>query len=126
MWRRRWVRVTALVTGVPLLLLVAVGSYYYVTFGRLIDAQLHGERTRVLPRIYARPLELRVGQSMTPTQLVDRLNDLGYAQRATPEKIGEFAVDPDAITISPRPTELKGQTIKVLFHKPTAAAAKGA
>ena len=57
------------------------GVYYYVTLSRLIDARLHGERERVLPRVFARPLELRRGQSMTERQLVDRLNDLGYTLR---------------------------------------------
>ena len=32
------------------------------------------------------------GQSLTDRQLIDRLNDLGYAQRASIEKPGEFAI----------------------------------
>ena len=39
-----------------------------------------------------RPLELRRGQALSERQLVDRLNDLGYAERPRPEKPGEFAV----------------------------------
>ena len=97
---------------------LSVASYYYVRFSRLIDAQLHGERERVLPRIFARPLELRVGQSMTERQLIDRLNDLGYTQRATLEKPGEFAVATSLITILPRSQELKGQQVRVRFPKP--------
>jgi penicillin-binding protein 1B len=98
--------------------MLAVAGYYYVRFARLIDAQLHGERQRVMPRIFARPLELRVGQSMTERQLIDRLNDLGYTQRAAVEKAGEFAVAPSLITIFPRAEELKGQTTRVRFPKP--------
>ncbi len=123
-WRRKWVRVAALAIAIPSLLLVAVAAYYYVTFSRMIDAQLHGERTRVLPRIFARPLELRVGQSMSERQLVDRLNDLGYAQRGVLDNPGEFSIDEDAITISPRRSDLKGQTVKVLFRKAAPAAAR--
>ena len=48
---------------------VGVASYYYVRFARLIDARLHGERERVLPRVFARPLELRRGQSLSDRQL---------------------------------------------------------
>ncbi len=48
----------------------------------MIDARLHGERERTLPRVYARPVELRRGQSLSQQDLVSRLNDLGYAQRA--------------------------------------------
>ncbi len=87
-------------------------------FARLIDGQLHGERARVLPRIFARPLELRVGQAMSQQQLVDRLNDLGYAERDTLEKPGEFAVATNLVTIVPRATELRGEAVRVRFPKP--------
>ena len=42
----------------------------------------------MLPRVFARPLELRRGQSLTDRQLIDRLNDLGYAQRANAREAG--------------------------------------
>ena len=61
-------------------------TYYYVSFSRLIDQRLHGERDRVLPRVFARPLEIRRGQSMSNRQLIDRLNELGYAQRGGPRE----------------------------------------
>src|SRR6185503_13556083 len=80
-WRKRWVRLTAAVLSVPLVLSFFIAGYYYNRFARLIDTRLHGERQTVLPRVFARPLELRRGQSLTDRQLIDRLNDLGYAQR---------------------------------------------
>lgn len=95
-----------------------MAGYYYVTFGRLIDQRLHGERQRVFPRIFARPLELRSGQAITARQLVDRLNDIGYAERSRAEKPGEFVLDADAVIIKPRSDEFKGQTVQVSFQKP--------
>ena len=71
-------------------------GYYYVTFSRLIDQSLHGERDKTFPQVFARPLELYPGQSLTSQQLIDRLNDLGYAQRPKPEKPGEFTVSANA------------------------------
>ena len=59
----------------------ARSTYYYVSFSRLIDARLHGERERTLPRVYARPIALRQGQAIGQQELIVRLNDLGYAQR---------------------------------------------
>ena len=47
----------------------------------------------MFPRVFARPLELRRGQSMTERQLVDRLNELGYAQRGKGGKPGECSDD---------------------------------
>src|SRR4029077_819865 len=88
-----------------------------VSFAHLIDARLHGERDRVLPRVFARPLELRRGQSLTERQLVDRLNDIGYAERARPEKPGEFAIGNGAVAITPRSPDLKGQVVRVIFQR---------
>jgi penicillin-binding protein 1B len=124
LWRKRWVRWTAVAIAVPALALCLVATYYYISFARLIDARLHGERDRVLPRVYARPLELRRGQSMTDRQLIDRLNDLGYAQRARVEKPGEFSVAGGSVSILPRSAALKGKVVRVLFEKPTTAAVK--
>src|SRR4051812_14859413 len=91
--RRRWVRIAATVVSVPLVVLCFAIGYSYVSFARTIDDRLHGERERILPRVFARPLELRRGQALSGRQLIDRLNDLGYAQRDEPAKPGEFAVD---------------------------------
>jgi penicillin-binding protein 1B len=121
-WRRRWVRVLAVVALVPAVAIVAAAVYYYVTFARLIDVQLHGERARVLPRIFARPLELRVGQAMSERQLVDRLNDLGYAERPAADKAGEFALEEYAISIVPRSSSFAGKVVRVTFPKPLQAA----
>ncbi len=117
LWRKRWVRWTAVAIAVPTLALCLVATYYYISFARLIDARLHGERDRVLPRVYARPLELRRGQSMTDRQLIDRLNDLGYAQRARVEKPGEFSVAGGSVSILPRSAALKGKVVRVLFRE---------
>jgi penicillin-binding protein 1B len=117
-WRQRWVRVLAVVVAVPALLLACASVYYYISFSRLIDARLHGERDRVLPRVFARPLELRRGQSMTERQLIDRLNDLGYTQRTGADSAGEFATLTGLITIRPRAPELKGKLVRVIFQKP--------
>ena len=96
----------------------AILSYYYVVFSRQIEARLHGERERVLPRVFARPLELRKGQSLGAAQIIDRLNDLGYAQRARVEKAGEFAVGAGAISVIPRGGNRHGQTVRILFEQP--------
>jgi penicillin-binding protein 1B len=106
--------------AVPAAILCAVGAYYYVVFARQIDARLTGERERVFPRVFARPLELRRGQSLTEVQLIDRLNDLGYTERTEATRAGEFAIDAGAIALRPRPAEFHGRTARVVFVKPAA------
>jgi penicillin-binding protein 1B len=112
------VRYAALAAFLPLVVLSFLAGYSYVTFGQLIDQQLHGERERVFPRIYARPLELRRGQALTNRQLVDRLNDLGYAERAHADAAGEFAVSAGEVSIVPRGQEFRGRPVTVSFQKP--------
>ena len=75
--RRRWIFILALVCGIPAVILSAILGYYYVVFARLVDERLHGERDRVLPRVYARPFELRRGQALTEQQLIEQLTGSG-------------------------------------------------
>src|SRR4029079_3402091 len=123
-WELRWVRLTALALSVPLALIFLATGYYYVSFARILDARLHGERATVVPQVIARPLELRRGQSLTEAQLIDRLNDLGYAQRTMFEKPGEFVVGSGDVTIMPRGAEFKGRSVRVVFQRPAPAPSK--
>ena len=103
----------------------ALTGYYYVTFSRMIDARLHGERDRVLPRVFARPLEIRRGDNVSQKELLDRLNDLGYAQRTQSENPGEFAVDGGLVSVVPRAGSHTGKTIIVSFQRPVPAKRAG-
>jgi penicillin-binding protein 1B len=119
LWDRKWIRVAIYGVGILAVLLSFVAGYYYITFARDIDARLHGARQRVVPRVFARPLELRRGQSLTDRQLVDRLNDLGYTQRPQPSKPGEFTIGDGFVSIAPRSKDLDGQHVRVVFRPPT-------
>jgi penicillin-binding protein 1B len=102
--------------------LCGVASYYYVTFARLIDERLAGERDRTMPRVWARPFELRVGQALTETELIERLNDLGYAQRPRAEGPGEFSVQRSTVSLVARSGKWHGRTVRVGFAAPVAKA----
>jgi hypothetical protein len=81
--RRRRLRLyIGIALALPLVILLSVAGYYYIAFARIIDERLHGERMRTLPRVFARPFEIRRGQWLSSQQLADRLNDLGYSERA--------------------------------------------
>ncbi len=121
--RRRWKRYVFVAVAVPMLVLSGVTAYYYVVFSRMIDARLHGEMERADPRVFARPFELRRGQSLTPTQLIDRLNDLGYSHRDQSAQPGEFTVGRDAVVVIPRDGDHKAQPVRIVF---AARGARGA
>jgi penicillin-binding protein 1B len=125
-WQQGWVRLTALALAIPTIILCFAATYSYVRFAGLIDARLEGARETVFPRVLARPLELRRGQFMSDRQLIDRLNELGYANREYPEKAGEFAIGSGTIAIMPRAPELKGQVVRVVFQKPAVPDGKSA
>src|SRR5262245_5807699 len=99
---KKWKRYALVALAGPLVVLSSVLGYYYVTFSRMIDARMHGEMQRVDPRVFARPFEVYRGQSVTQVQLVDRLNELGYANRARAEQSGEFTIGRDTVVIVPR------------------------
>jgi len=118
--KRRWLRYVIAVFAGPLILLASVLSYYYVTLSQVIERRLHGEVERSWPRIYARPLELRAGQSLTVEGLIERLNDLGYAGRPKVTEAGQFAVGANAIELMIRGGKLEGTAIRVVFGPPGA------
>jgi len=93
-------------------------TYLYVSYGRIIDARLHGERDRAVPRVFARPLTLQTGQSLTQSELIARLNDVGYAQRARVERAGDFAIDRSNIVLLSRGGDQTGKIVTVSFPEP--------
>jgi penicillin-binding protein 1B len=107
-----------IVCAVVSLVVGAALVYYYVSFARIIDTRLHGERERSLPRVYARPLEVRRGETLSAPELIARLNDLGYAQRAAAQAPGEFAIVRNAVLITPRTGDFRGKTIRATFPAP--------
>jgi penicillin-binding protein 1B len=110
-----WKFYVAVGLSVPLLVLCGITGYYYVTFSRMIDARIHGELQRADPRVFARPFELERGQAVTPRQLVDRLNDLGYSHRTRAEQPGEFTEGREALVLIPREGDRTGQMVRVVF-----------
>jgi penicillin-binding protein 1B len=114
---RPWLRLAALTLSVLAGLMLIVGSFYWVRYGRLIDSKLGGEQ-RPVPRIFGRPLTLQAGLSLSPAQLVQRLNDVEYAERPKVDGPGEFVVAGTTVTIGVRPDgQAKPQTVRVDFSR---------
>jgi hypothetical protein len=63
--RRTWLKVLLVVVGVPLVVLLFVTAYFWVSYGRLIDAKLKTEQ-QPIPRIFGRPFEIRAGRRSRP------------------------------------------------------------
>jgi penicillin-binding protein 1B len=119
------VKYGAIAAATIFLVVCAATGYYYVTLSRMIDARLHGERDRVLPRVFGRPLELRRDEGLSEKELIDRLNDLGYTQRTRVQSPGEFAVAGGLVTILPRAGTEAGKVVTASFEKPAPPQRKG-
>jgi penicillin-binding protein 1B len=122
-WRIRipaagWKRALLAVLLIPIVLGMGVLGYYYVQFSRIIEARLHGERDRVIPRVYARPLTLHAGQGLSDIELIARLNDVGYTEKSRVERPGEFALERNAILVVPRGGDHAGKPIRIAFAEP--------
>ena len=102
--RKPWARALVLGLGIPGVILFFTVVYYWVSYGRLIDAKLGGEQ-RPAPRIFGRSFEIRPGRAVTYDQLRHRLNEVGYAEREKAEKPGEFSVASGYVLIAPRTAE---------------------
>lgn len=116
----------AVALAVLFLITCSVAGYYYVRFSNMIDARLHGERDRVLPRVFARPLEFRRGEGLSQKELIDRLNDLGYAQRTQAQSPGEFAASGPLLSVVPRTGSHPGKLLTISFQRPAPARRRGA
>jgi penicillin-binding protein 1B len=115
LWLRRVLLAGGIVGGLSLLTLIVL----WVSYGRMIDARLAGVE-RHAPRVFGRPFSLSSGRGLSPAQFEQRLNDVGYVERAAIDAPGQFSVAPGSITVRTRPDrEGEGRTIKVDFSRGT-------
>lgn len=112
--------------GAAVLVMLGSLTYLYVSYGRIIDARLHGERDRAVPRVFGRPLTLQAGQNITHSELIARLNDVGYAQRSRVEQPGEFAIDRHTVVLISRGGDQAGKPLTVSFPEPPVLQKKSA
>lgn len=73
-----------------LFVLTIVGSGYVVYLDKTVRAQFEGKRWALPARVYARPLELFQGMTLSPGQLAAELAELGYARTASADSPGTY------------------------------------
>lgn len=116
---QRWFRYALASAAGVVAIGLGVTVFLWISYGRLIDRKLSGEQ-RPVPRMFGRPFELTPGQGLSPAQLVQRLNDVGYAERPKAAAPGEFTVSPAAITLVTRPAGAEpSHVFRIDFSKGT-------
>lgn len=102
--RRRWLRWTLLTLGGLSVIGAITLTYLWISYAHLIDARLAVE-SQPIPRIFGQPFDIQTGHPLTQSQLVQRLNDVGYAQRPKAAQPGEFSLSPNSVQLITRPAE---------------------
>lgn len=96
-----------------LLLVMGCGAfgYFYVKYTRLIDARLNGEVFSNASLIFAAPVEVRVGEEISPTVLASHLRRALYGERDGSSQVGYFHLTGDALEVHPGPISyFRGET----------------
>ncbi len=97
-------RVGIAVLGVALVaLLAAIGTatYYWVSYGRMIDRRLTGHIEQTTARIYAAPMRIATGQLLTAAELANHLQRAGYSELNVTGTPGRYTVRENEMEIRP-------------------------
>jgi penicillin-binding protein 1B len=92
------------ISAVALALLLTGGgifTFYWVRYGRMIDAVLAGHINQTAARIFAAPSRIAVGQALSPADLVSRMQLAGYSESQNAVGAGWYAQQGNAVEIHP-------------------------
>jgi len=82
---------------------LAVFTYFYVKYERIVDRRMAGPIFSNAAKIYARPQTISVGDKVGPTEVTGQLRRAGYSQEGSDSQVGHFVVTSHSIHITPGP-----------------------
>ena len=100
------------------LLAASFFTYFYIKYGRMIDARLSGHVLQNTTQIFSAPEHISDGQAWGPEELVMYLQRVGYRPEADENALGEYMVNGNTVDV--RPSKLSyfggGNAISVQFN----------
>jgi len=63
-----------------ILAVAAIGTYYWISFGRMIDLRLSGHIQQTTAKIYAAPMRISTGETLSLAEMADHLQRAGYSE----------------------------------------------
>lgn len=106
-WRRweREVRIGVVSFLLLSLFVFGIFTYYYVHYQRIVDRRMSGQIFAPTAKIYARPVEVDVGDKASVSELEGDLRRAGYSEegKQSDSPMGHFAVTRGSIDIHPGP-----------------------
>ena len=82
-------------------LVAGVTTYYWVSYGRMIDQRLSGHIEQTTARIYAAPMKIFTGEDLTVEGLADHLQRAGYSELDVAGTPGRYILHGNEIEIRP-------------------------
>jgi penicillin-binding protein 1B len=101
-----------------LLFLVAtgIGTYYWISYGRMIDLRLSGHIQQTTARIYAAPVRIYTGEALTVADLADHLQRAGYSELDVSGTPGRYILHGNSIEIHPSSESLFGVKSRLIVE----------
>jgi penicillin-binding protein 1B len=103
--RGKWApRIGLFFFGTALLLLlvgVGIGTYYWISYGRMIDLRLSGHIQQTTARIYAAPMRIYPGETLKVADMANHLQRAGYSELDITGTPGRYILHGNEIEIRP-------------------------
>ncbi len=108
----------ALLGTATVLLLVAagIGTYYWISFGRMIDLRLSGHIQQTTARIYAAPMRIYAGEAMTVQDLANQLQRAGYSELDVSGTPGRYTLHGNEMEIRPSDESYFGEKNRLIVN----------
>lgn len=83
---------------------VALFSYYYVKYDRIIEARFKGPVFANSAKIYSAPSTVSVGEKAEPKEIAAELRHAGYSDKSGASAMGSYRVTATSIEVQPGPS----------------------
>ena len=97
---------------------VGIFAYYYISFGRMIDARLSGQIFQNTSRVYAAPEKIFTGESLKQGDVESYLLRAGYSESAIEGAPGQFHSSKKSIEVHPSAASIfkGGNALRIDFE----------
>lgn len=76
-------------------------TYFYIKYGRMIDARLSGHILQSTTQIFSAPEHISVGQALSPQELTAYLQRAGYRAETDENALGQYTVQKNSVDVRP-------------------------
>ena len=110
--RGNWAaRLGLILLGISILLVLVaagMGTYYWISYGRMIDLRLSGHIQQTTAKIYAAPMRIYTGEALTVADMANHLQRAGYSELDVAGTPGRYILHGNEIEIRPSKESIFG------------------